>query len=69
LRQLSDSDPICDPSWESEAQMILRVLSARGLQVPAEIQRRVLSCADSRQLETWVDRAATAAFIEDVFGT
>ncbi len=54
---------------EGEARMILRVLSARGLQVPAEIRRRVLSCADTRQLETWGDRAATAASVDDVFGT
>jgi hypothetical protein len=49
--------------------MILRVLSARGLQVPAEIRERVLSCADTRHLETWGDQAATAASIDDVFGT
>jgi hypothetical protein len=52
-----------------EARMILRVLSARGVQVPAGIRRRVLSCADTRQLETWGDRAATAASIDEVFGT
>jgi len=49
--------------------MILRVLSARGLQVPADIRERVLSCADTSQLEIWGDRAATAATIDDVFGT
>jgi len=54
---------------EGEARMILRVLSARGLQVSAEIRQRVLSCADTSQLETWGDRAATAASINDVFGT
>jgi hypothetical protein len=54
---------------KGEAQIILRVLSARGLQVPAEIRRRVLSCADTRQLETWADRAATAPSIDDVFAT
>jgi predicted transposase YdaD len=53
---------------EGEARMILRVLSARGLPVPAEIRRRVLSCADLSQLEAWGDRAATAASIDDVFG-
>jgi len=54
---------------KGEARMILRVLSARGLHVPAEIRRRVLSCGDTSQLETWGDRAATAASIEEVFGT
>jgi uncharacterized ferritin-like protein (DUF455 family) len=46
----------------------LRVLSARGLQVSPEIRQRVLSCADTSQLEIWGDRAATAASINDVFG-
>jgi flagellar biosynthesis/type III secretory pathway protein FliH len=54
---------------EGEAHMILRVLSARGLQVPADIRERVLACADTSQLETWGDRAATAATIDDVFGS
>jgi predicted transposase YdaD len=54
---------------KGEAQIILRVLSARGMQVPAEIRRRVLSCADTRQLETWADRAVTADSIDDVFGS
>jgi len=49
--------------------MILRVLSARGLRVPAEIRERVLSCADLSQLEAWGDRAATATTLDEVFGT
>jgi len=54
---------------EGEARMILRVLAARGLQVPAEIRQRVLSCADTSQLEAWGDRAATAASLDEVFGS
>jgi hypothetical protein len=54
---------------KGEARMILRVLAARGLQVPAEIRQRVLSCADTSELEAWGDRAAAAASVEDVFGT
>jgi hypothetical protein len=54
---------------EGEARMILRVLAARGLRVSAEIRQRVLSCADPSQLGTWGDRAATAASIDDVFGS
>jgi hypothetical protein len=54
---------------EGEARMILRVLTARGLHVPAEIRQQVLSCADLSQLETWGDRAATAATVDDVFAT
>jgi len=54
---------------QGEARMILRVLAARGLNVPAEIRQRVLSCADTRQLEAWGDRAATAASLDEVFST
>jgi hypothetical protein len=54
---------------EGEARMILRILSARGLHVPAEIRQRVLSCTDTSQLETWGDRAATAVSVDEVFGT
>jgi hypothetical protein len=53
---------------EGEAHMILRVLAARGLKVPTKIREQVLSCTDASQLETWVDRAATAVSIEEVFG-
>jgi hypothetical protein len=53
---------------QGEASLLLRVLSARGLKVPAEIRQRVLSCADSLQLEAWADRAATAHSVEEVFG-
>jgi hypothetical protein len=53
---------------EGEARMILRVLSARGLDVSGDVRERVMACSDLRQLEIWGDRAATAANIEDVFG-
>lgn len=51
-----------------EARMILRVLAARGLQVPDEVREKVLACTDTAQLEAWGDRAATAASATDVFG-
>jgi predicted transposase YdaD len=54
---------------EGEARMILRMLAARGLEVPAEIRQRVLSCADTGQLEAWGDRAATAASLDEVFSS
>jgi hypothetical protein len=49
------------------AQMLLRVLWARRVWIPAEIRRRVLSCTDVGQLEAWGCRAATAASVDDVF--
>lgn len=52
---------------EGEALMLLRVLAARGLQVPAVIRQRVLSCTDRDQLAVWGERAATATDLDDVF--
>jgi hypothetical protein len=54
---------------EGEARTILRVLAARGLEVPAKVSEQVLSCTDSSQLETWTYRAAIAVSVEEVFGT
>lgn len=60
---------IAEGKASGEALMVLRVLAARGLEVPEEIRARILSCADTAQLEAWGDRAATAASVEDVFGS
>jgi hypothetical protein len=54
---------------EGEARTILRVLAARGLEVPAKVSEQVLSWTDSSQLETWTYRAAIAVSVEEVFGT
>ena len=42
---------------KGEARTILRVLAARGLEVPAEVREQVLSCTDVSQLDIWADRA------------
>ncbi len=47
--------------------MILRLLWARRVWVPAEIRQRVQSCTDISQFDAWACRAATAATIDDVF--
>ena len=52
-----------------EARTILRVLAARGLEVPAEVREQVLSCTDVSQLDIWADKAVTAASLEEVFGS
>jgi hypothetical protein len=51
------------------ARGLLRALGARGVEVPAKVREQVLSCADISQLDIWVDRAATATSLEEVFGT
>jgi hypothetical protein len=53
---------------KGRAQMILQVLAARRIAVPAEIREHVLACTDIAQLDTWGSKAATAQSIEDVFG-
>lgn len=53
---------------EGEARIVLRILTARGLAVTGEVRHRVMSCADTDQLEAWADRAVTATSIEEVFG-
>ncbi|NEE00115.1 hypothetical protein [Phytoactinopolyspora halotolerans] len=52
---------------EGEAQSILRVLAARGVDVDEDARARIITCTDPKQLETWIDRAATAETIDDLF--
>lgn len=52
---------------ESTAAILLRLLAARGLKVPAPVRDRVLSCTDLSQLDAWVDKAMTASTLADVF--
>jgi hypothetical protein len=44
------------------------VLDARGLKVTAAQRERIVGCADLKQLQDWITRAATAATAADVFG-
>lgn len=52
---------------EGEAAAVLRVLAARQIEVPAEAEARIRSCTDLHQLDTWLDRAAVATSITDLF--
>jgi hypothetical protein len=54
---------------KGEARSILRVLAAQGLEVPAKVREQILSCTDTSQLDIWLDRAATATSLEEVFDT
>jgi hypothetical protein len=49
------------------ARALLHLLSRRSLPVPASIRKRVSSSHDEHQLLRWLDRAATATSIEEVF--
>jgi len=47
--------------------MLLRIMTARGLDIPEHIRARVAQCADIARLEAWADRAATATSLDDIF--
>ncbi|MBK8258199.1 MAG: hypothetical protein IPK82_36720 [Polyangiaceae bacterium] len=44
----------------------MRILERRGIAVPGEAREKILTCTNTSQLETWLDRALTAAAIDDV---
>ena len=53
---------------QGEAHILLRIMAARGLDIPEHIRARVAECADTARLEAWADRAATATSVQEVFG-
>jgi hypothetical protein len=52
---------------EGEAWSLLRVLAARGFDVPDDTRDQVMSCTDTTQLNQWLDKAATARTLTEVF--
>jgi hypothetical protein len=52
---------------QGEAQILLRIMAARGLDIPEPIRARVAECTDTARLEAWADRAATATSVDDIF--
>ena len=52
---------------EGEAKAVLRVLAARGIEVPEEARARISACADLRQLDAWLDRASVATSVAELF--
>src|SRR5262245_21757531 len=52
---------------EGEAEMILVVLSARGVPVSDDVRARITSCTDLDQLTAWGRRAVTVDSAEDLF--
>lgn len=53
---------------QGKASMVLRILAARGFDVPGPVRHTVMSCTNGDQLDRWGEAAATARSIEDVFG-
>jgi hypothetical protein len=52
---------------EGEAESILLVLEARGLDVTDAERERITACTDLRQLKKWIRRAVTAEKTSDLF--
>lgn len=52
---------------EGEARALLVVLQARGFELPAATEQKVSECRDSRTLNQWLSRAATADSLDEVF--
>jgi predicted transposase YdaD len=48
------------------AEDVLRILTARGVQVDEEARQRILSCTDLATLDRWFDRALNATTLSDV---
>lgn len=46
---------------------MLRILAARGFDVPASVRDQVLSCANLERLDQWAETAVNAASLNDVF--
>ncbi|MGW4245141.1 hypothetical protein [Nocardia sp. NPDC004722] len=52
-----------------EAKALLTILRSRGISVDESTVARVRACTDIEQLDVWIDRAATAGSIDEVFGS
>jgi hypothetical protein len=52
---------------EGEADAILRVLEARGLEVTAAQRKRIIDCTDLKMLQDWITRAVSAVKVADIF--
>lgn len=52
---------------QERSTQLLRILPLRDFTVTDELRERVTSCNDLYLLKTWIDRAVTAATIDEVF--
>lgn len=57
--------PTCEA--KGQAGSLLLILEARGITLTDELRQTITTCADSHQLNQWLQRAATATTTEEVF--
>jgi MarR-like DNA-binding transcriptional regulator SgrR of sgrS sRNA len=49
------------------AKALVRILSARGIELTSQQHELVMSCSNRAQVDVWVDRAWAATSASDVF--
>ncbi|WP_437316633.1 hypothetical protein [Sorangium sp. So ce385] len=54
---------------EEAASAVLKVLEARGLEIPPEVRERVLASVDMTELDRWLRRAVLIADAKALFDT
>jgi hypothetical protein len=59
---------VAEGQAEGRASSVLEVLKTRGIEVPADVRERILSCDDVALLATWLARAVTATSAAEVVG-
>lgn len=52
---------------EGQVLALLRIISARGFALPADVRARIQNERDSDQLLRWTDRAVTMAAVDELF--
>jgi hypothetical protein len=52
---------------QGEARGLLKVLKARGFDVPDSLRAHILACADTDLIDQWYERAVRAERLEDIF--
>jgi hypothetical protein len=52
---------------EGKAHAILKILAARGIEVPEDARARIRACADLQLFDVWLERAVRANTITDLF--
>lgn len=52
---------------EARREDLVRILTSRGIDVPEVVRERISEAEDIAQLEIWMERAATAESLDDVF--
>ncbi|MFC4535094.1 hypothetical protein [Sphaerisporangium dianthi] len=58
---------VAEGKAEGKAEAVLILLGARGVAVSEEVRQRILGCAEAARLDEWIQRAATARVVDDLF--